>query len=64
MNFSSYRQHLLVQPEGKIALFAVVNFSQWLFDLLRNFVLVAGLKYFTEKSGSAILFYSKLSRLS
>ena len=57
MNFSSYRQHLLVQPEGEIALFAVVrNFSQWFFDLLRNFVLVGGLKYFAEKSGSTILF--------
>jgi hypothetical protein len=27
------------------------------FDLLRNFVLVGGLKYFYEKSGSAVLFY-------
>ena len=33
------------------------NFSQWFFDLLRNFVLVGGLKYFYEKSGSAVLFY-------
>jgi hypothetical protein len=58
VNFGSYRQHLLVQPEGEIALFAVVrNFSQWFFDLLRNFVLVGGLKDFAEKSGSTILFY-------
>ena len=33
------------------------NFSQWFFDLLRNFVLVGGLKYFAEKSGSTVLFY-------
>ena len=33
------------------------NFSQWFFDLLRNFVLVGGLKYFYEKSGSTVLFY-------
>ena len=26
-------------------------------DLLRNFVLVGGLKYFYEKSGSTVLFY-------
>ena len=30
---------------------------KWFFDLLRNFVLVGGLKYFYEKSGSAVLFY-------
>ena len=33
------------------------NFWQWFFDLLRNFVLVGGLKYFYEKSGSTVLFY-------
>ncbi|MBK5197946.1 MAG: hypothetical protein JJE37_06655 [Methyloceanibacter sp.] len=33
------------------------NFSQWFFDLLRNFVLVGGLKYFYEKSLSPVLFY-------
>lgn len=31
------------------------NFSHWFFDLLRNFVLVGGLRLFAEKSGSAIL---------
>ena len=31
------------------------NFSHWFFDLLRNFVLVGGLRYFAEKSGSTIL---------
>ncbi len=30
---------------------------KWFFDLLRNFVLVGGLKYFAEKSGSTVLFY-------
>ena len=58
MDFTNYRNHLLVQPEGEIAAFDVVrNFSQWFFDLLRNFVLVGGLKYFYEKSGSSVLFY-------
>ena len=33
------------------------QFLQWFFDLLRNFVLVGGLKYFAEKSGSTVLFY-------
>jgi hypothetical protein len=33
----------------------VRNFSHWFFDLLRNFVLVGGLRYFAEKSGSPIL---------
>ena len=58
MDFGSYRNQLLEQPEGKVAFFALVrNFSQWFFDLLRNFVLVGGLKYFYEKSGSEVLFY-------
>jgi hypothetical protein len=58
VDFSRYRTQLLIQPAGEIALFAVVrNFSQWFFDLLRNFVLVGGLKYFYEKSGSTVLFY-------
>jgi hypothetical protein len=58
VDFSSYRNQLLEQPEGEVALFALVrNFSQWFFDLLRNFVLVGGLKYFYEKSGSEVLFY-------
>ena len=58
MDFTSYRNQLLQQREGEIALWQLVrNFSQWFFDLLRNFVLVGGLKYFYEKSGSAVLFY-------
>ena len=58
MDFISYRNQLLEQPEGEVAFFALVrNFSQWFFDLLRNFVLVGGLKYFYEKSGSDVLFY-------
>jgi hypothetical protein len=32
VDFSSYRNHLLEQPVGEVALFALVrNFSQWLF---------------------------------
>ena len=58
MDFTSYRNQLLQQREGEIALWQLVrNFSQWFFDLLRNFVLVGGLKYFYEKSGSTVLFY-------
>lgn len=58
MDFASYRKHLLLRPEGEIALLDLVrNFSRWFFDLLRNFVLVGGLKYFYEKSGSTVLFY-------
>lgn len=58
MDFTSYWNQLLQQREGEIALWQLVrNFSQWFFDLLRNFVLVGGLKYFYEKSGSAVLFY-------
>ena len=58
MDFTWYRQQLLEQREGQIALAELVrNFSQWFFELLRNFVLVGGLKYFSERSGSAILFY-------
>jgi len=58
VDFSNYRKQLLARPEGEIALLDLVrNFSQWFFDLLRNFVLVGGLKYFYEKSGSPVLFY-------
>jgi len=58
VDFTAYRQQLLQRREGEIALWQLVrNFSQWFFDLLRNFVLVGGLKYFFEKSGSAVLFY-------
>jgi hypothetical protein len=53
---SNYRKSLLEQPQGEIALADLTrNFSHWFFDLLRNFVLVGGLRYFAEKSGSAVL---------
>jgi hypothetical protein len=56
VNFDSYRKQLFVRPEGELAVLeAVRNFSKWFFDLLRNFVLVGGLKYFAEKSASPIL---------
>ena len=58
MDFRKYLSQLFVQRENELAVFNVVrNFSQWFFDLLRNFVLVGGLKYFYEKSGSEVLFY-------
>ena len=58
MDFTLYRKQVLEQRQGEIALWQLVrNFSQWFFDLLRNFVLVGGLKYFYEKSGSTVLFY-------
>lgn len=58
MDFRNYLSQLFVQRDDEVALFDVVrNFSQWFFDLLRNFVLVGGLKYFYEKSGSEVLFY-------
>ncbi len=58
MDFTLYRKQLLEQRQGEIAFWQLVrNFSQWFFDLLRNFVLVGGLKYFYEKSGSTVLFY-------
>jgi len=58
VNFVDYRNQLLQRREGEIALWQLVrNFSQWFFDLLRNFVLVGGLKYFYEMSGSEVLFY-------
>ena len=58
MDFRNYLSQLFVQREGETAFFDVVrSFSQWFFDLLRNFVLVGGLKYFYEKSGSEVLFY-------
>jgi hypothetical protein len=57
VSFRSYLGQLFERPRGEHALLGVVrNFSNWFFDLLRNFVLVGGLKYFYEKSGSTILF--------
>ena len=56
MDFTAYRQQLLQQRQGEIALWELVrNFSKWFFDLLRNFVLVGALKYFAEKSNSTVL---------
>ena len=58
MDFRKYLSQLFVQRDDEVALLEIVrNFSQWFFDLLRNFVLVGGLKYFYEKSGSEVLFY-------
>jgi hypothetical protein len=58
VDFTAYRQQLLQQRQGEIALWDLVrNFSKWFFDLLRNFVLVGGLKYFAEKSNSTVLTY-------
>jgi hypothetical protein len=58
VNFRNYLSRLFVQRDDEVALLDVVrSFSQWFFDLLRNFVLVGGLKYFYEKSGSEVLFY-------
>jgi hypothetical protein len=66
VDLTLYRKQLLERREGEIAAAQLVrNFSQWFFDLLRNFVLVGGLKYFLvgglkyfyEKSGSPVLFY-------
>jgi hypothetical protein len=57
VNFTRYLNLVLQRREGQIELWQLVrNFSKWFFDLLRNFVLVGGLKYFYEKSGSAVLF--------
>jgi hypothetical protein len=53
---SNYRKSLLEQPQGEIALADLTrNFSHWFFDLLRNFVLVGGLRYFAERSRSPVL---------
>ena len=58
MDFSRYFNLVLQTREGQVELWQLVsNFSKWFFELLRNLVLVGGLKYFYEKSGSAVLFY-------
>jgi hypothetical protein len=58
VDFSRYFNLVLQTREGQVELWQLVrNFSKWFFELLRNFVLVGGLKYFYEKSGSAVLFY-------
>ena len=58
MDFRTYFNHLLERPQGEGSILDLVrNFSNWFFDLLRNFVLVGGLRYFAEKSGSTVLWY-------
>jgi hypothetical protein len=58
VDFSNYRKQLFAGPSAELTLAeAIRNFSNWFFDLLRNFVLVGGLKYFAEKSESVILTY-------
>lgn len=58
MDLATYRKQLFARPEGEITVLdAIRNFAKWFFDLLRNFVLVGGLKYFAEKSDSTVLFY-------
>jgi hypothetical protein len=47
VDFALYRKQLLERREGEIAAA----------QLVRNFVLVGGLKFFYEKSGSAVLFW-------
>ena len=55
VDFTGYRTGFFSSAKGEIALFDLVrNFSQWFFGLLRNFVLVGGLKYFAEKSGGTV----------
>jgi hypothetical protein len=58
VDFRTYFDHLFRRPQEQHAVYDLVrNFSNWFFDLLRNFVLVGGLKYFAEKSGSTVLWY-------
>src|SRR5262245_33770272 len=55
LDFTHYFNLVLQRRENQVELWQLVrNFSKWFFDLLRNFVLVGGLKYFYEKSGSTI----------
>lgn len=58
MDFARYRHQLLQRSDGQVELWQWVrNFSQWFFDLLRNFFLVGVLKFFYEKGGGAVLYY-------
>jgi len=58
VDFSSYRYQLREHPEGEVAFFALVrNSRSGSSTFCCNFVLVGGLKYFYEKSGSEVLFY-------
>jgi hypothetical protein len=53
VDFTHYLNVVLQRREGQVELWQLVrNFSKWFFDLLRNFVLVEGLKYFYEKSAA------------
>ena len=56
MDFRDYLAEFFRRPPEEHAVYDVVrNFTKWFFDLLRNFVLVGGLRYFAEKSASLIL---------
>ena len=58
MDHRDYFNHFFRRPQEEHAVYDLVrNFAQWFFNLLRNFVLVGGLRYFAEKSGSVILWY-------
>jgi len=58
VDFRTYCNGLFERPQGEGSILELVrNFSNWFFDLLRNFVLVGGLRYFAEKSGSMLLWY-------
>jgi hypothetical protein len=58
VDLRTYFKQLFERPQGEVAAaVAVRNFSIWFFALLRNFVLVGLLKYFYEKTGSALIFY-------
>src|SRR5262245_78053 len=65
VDFTHYLNLVLQKREGQVELWQLVrNFSKWFFDLLRNFVLVGGLKYFYEKSGTragGVIFFYCLS---
>jgi hypothetical protein len=58
VDFRKYLSQLFVKREDEATVLDLLrNFSRWFFDLLRNFVLVGGLKFFYEKSGSEVLYY-------
>jgi hypothetical protein len=58
VDFHGYFAHFFRRPQEADSVYDLVrNFAQWFFNLLRNFVLVGGLRYFAERSGSAILWY-------
>jgi hypothetical protein len=58
VDFHSYLSSLFERPQGEVAIATKVrNFCIWFFNLLRNFVLVGLLKFFYDKTGSALLYY-------